>query len=92
MLGGKNMLIIVKPNLFTKKTNVLLLNEEEQTVQKTYVFSVNELSVQIPKLCQEIQVNKILFIGNKNFNMKIGENIKINSISQYNLNINVEYA
>ena len=86
------MIIIVKPALFTRKTKVTIMNEETQKVEKTFDILVNELSVQIPKICKETNTNKILLIGNKNFNAKIGQTIKSNGITQYGLNIEIEYA
>ncbi len=86
------MLIIVKPALFTRKTKVTVMNEETKKVEKTFDILVNELSVQIPQLCKETNTNKILLIGNKNFNTKIGQTIKSCGIAQYGLNIEIEYA
>ena len=86
------MIILLQPAMFSKLSKVMVLDEETQSVDKAFAYTIKDLSVQIPLLCKQYEVNKVIISGNKKFNQKIGQQIKSNAISQYSLDIEIEYA
>lgn len=86
------MIILLQPAMFSKLSKVVLLDEETQSINKTFEYTIKDLSVQVPLLCKQNEVNKIIITGNKKFNQKIGQQIKSNAIAQYSLDIKIEYA
>jgi hypothetical protein len=86
------MIILLQPAMFSKLSKVVLLDEETQSINKTFEYTIKDLSVQVPLLCKQNKVNKVIIAGNKKFNQKIGQQIKSNAIAQYSLDIKIEYA
>lgn len=86
------MIILLQPAMFSKLSKVVLLDEETQSINKTFEYTIKDLSVQVPLLCKQNEVNKVIIAGNKKFNQKIGQQIKSNAIAQYSLDIKIEYA
>jgi hypothetical protein len=86
------MIILLQPAMFSKLSKVVLLDEETQSINKTFEYTIKDLSVQVPLLCKQNEINKVIIAGNKKFNQKIGQQIKSNAIAQYSLDIEIEYA
>ena len=86
------MKIVIKPALFVKLQKVYIIDEETQSIKREDAYPMEELSIKVPLLCKEYNVDKLTFAGNNIFNRKIGQAIVSNSISMYNLKIDIEYV
>lgn len=85
------MIILLQPAMFLKMSKLSILDDENKIIS-TFEYNLKELAIKVPALCKEYPINKVIIAGNKKFNQKIGQQIKSNSISQYNLDIEIEYA
>ena len=85
------MQLLIQISLFTRNANVLLLDEENQEIANKYSIKMDELPVLIPDLCTANNIKNVAIKGSKKYAAKIGDMIKQNGISKYNLNIEVDY-
>ena len=85
------MIILINTKFFTRMYEVLLVDETKQETIKKYSLKVEEIPIRIPEICNNDKVTKIIFTGNKKYSQKIGDMIKQNGISKYNLNIEIDY-